>query len=134
MNLKVNYNFEKNVVTLFFNTKHGSNSYVLKSLEVNYNFQDFKISKQALICISDMAEYKFSTKNIPRHVFYPQYTCKAGYRLGEYPGTFKIEAQFDIPYFQKSTKVLFTKLEGYEIPKVIEGLFPDEKKLINYVK
>lgn len=118
---------------LSFNHKFGY-GHTINSLDLAYDFGKFKLTEDMIECIKDSKEYKFSTAEIPRHIFHPQFTGIVEYKLKECPGIFKLEFQFDIPYFQRSTKITLAKLEGYEIPEEIENLFPDEVKLINYVK
>lgn len=108
--------------------------FVINSLDLAYDFGNFKFTQDMIECIKDSREYKFSTAVIPRHIFYPEFSGIVAYKLKDCPGIFKLKFQFDIPYFQISTPISLAKFEGYEIPEILENLFPNEERLINYVK
>jgi hypothetical protein len=129
---RVSYNFLSNKATLKLTHKLGYDFEII-SLDLEYAFGKFKLPEREIMDIN-AKEYAFSVKHVPRHVFHPEFSCSIEYKLMHLPELFKVAFQFNIPFFQSSTTISFTKLESYEIPEELQNRFPDEKKLIKYVK
>lgn len=117
----------------------------VESLEVVYDFDNKKLSKEQLKCITTSMVYCFSVKQIDRHVLHQQFTCEIVYKLKKCSGRVKATIQFDVPYFQTITEMKIERLTTRPIPNELQTLFicnflehplmnPEERKLLEMIK
>ena len=121
--LKVFYDFPTNIATLSF-CENDERSFRLKSIKLKYGYEGQEIDR--IECNSNSNLYKFSTKDIDRHVLYNTYSCKA--TIDERK-TYSMEYDFTIPHFETKTEIVFKFLPSQYPSTPIVNIF--NKKFID---
>lgn len=136
--LKVFHDFTTNIATLSF-CENDIKDFRLKSIKLIYGYEGQEIPKDRMECISNSNLYKFSTKDIDRHVFHTKYSCEV--TVLDQRKSYNMEFKFIIPHFKTKTEIAFTFLAARfpSIPiinifnkKFIDhpSLSPEEKDLL----
>lgn len=105
---------------LEFSNKYAK-EYSLKSIEVIYEFRGYKLPDEILECVVSSKSYKFSTKEIKRHVLYDNFLCKSVVSCEG--STYKMDFAIAIPYFESKTEIRFGFFETYFPPDKIVDIF-----------
>lgn len=138
LDVRASYSFTEQELILEFH-RVGFQDFEIDSLDLVYDFANYKLNENELVCTKDLFHYEVSLSKVPRHVLYKQFTCEVYYRLNKLPGKFCIKLHFDVPYFRCATDIKLEKSKIFAVPKEIETLFEGDKekdnpKLLSFIQ
>lgn len=128
MKLNVEYDFLAQTTTLLF--AHPENEdFHLKSMEVCYEFEDYKLPRKDIECIIKSRIYQFSMKTIKRHLFYETFYCTTIFAEDNKDDMYDIKFSFQVPNFEKKSGIILDSLGSYFPSTEIINIFNHDLKV-----